>query len=475
MLNLPQLYNDIAASWDQDILPSLSHYITIPNKSPHFDEKWQEHGYMQQAIEHVAAWCRAFPAIGMQLEILQLPNRTPLIFIEIPGQSDKTVLLYGHLDKQPEMTGWEADLGPWQPVMREGKLYGRGSADDGYAIYAALTAIRHLQQQDQGHARCVIIIEACEESGSYDLPAYIDILQDKIGQPELVICLDSGAGNYEQLWLTTSLRGNLVGELSVELLQEGVHSGAASGMVADSFRVARQLLSRIENEVTGKILLSACYCEIPAERIDQARACAEILQQSVYSEFPWHMGVKPVEQSLLELLLNRSWRPALTITGAAGLPELANAGNVMRPKTVLKLSMRLPPLACPKKAAHALSHCLTQDPPYQANVHFHLIDEAAGWNAPAMAPWLTHAVDDASWHFFQKPAAYLGEGGTIPFMAMLGKKFPQAQFMITGVLGPHSNAHGPNEFLHLEMAKKLTASVAYVLHQHFLQTSLDKL
>ncbi|MBA3536896.1 MAG: M20 family metallopeptidase [Tatlockia sp.] len=473
MLNPQKLFDYVREEWQQHILPSLCDYIKIPNKSPQFDKEWQAHGYMEQAINHVADWCKKHAPTNMNLEVVRLPGRTPLLIMEVPGNSEQTVLLYGHLDKQPEMTGWNEGLGPWTPVIKDERLFGRGGADDGYAAYASITAIRALKEQGLPHARCVIIIEACEESGSYDLPYYIEALQDKIGIPSLVICLDSGAGNYEQLWMTTSLRGNVVGELSVELISEGVHSGNASGIVADSFRVAKLLISRIEDELNGEIKLDALHCEIPQQRIEQAQACAAVLGKEIYRSFPFHPGVKPITNAKTELILNRTWRPALSVTGAAGLPAIEDAGNVLRPKTVLKLSMRIPPLVSPQKAEEAMQKALTENPPYQAKVAFHLDDGARGWNAPPLADWLAKAVEEASLTFYQKPAIYMGEGGTIPFMGMLGEKFPQAQFMITGVLGPQSNAHGPNEFLDLKMVEKLTACVSYVLHKHYVQLGLD--
>lgn len=471
MLEPQELYKYIENQWNEEILPSLYEYIKIPNKSPHFDAKWQEHGYMEQAVAHIANWCQAHAPKGTSLEIMRLPGRTPLIFIDVAGQIDETVMLYGHLDKQPEMTGWDPGLGPWEPVLKEGCLYGRGAADDGYAAYASLVAIRALQEQGLAHARCIIVIEACEESGSYDLPFYIEVLQERIGKPSLVICLDSGAGNYQQLWMTTSLRGNVVGELSVELISEGVHSGNASGIVADSFRVARQLISRIEDEVTGEIKLQSLYSEIPEACEHEAADCALALGDDVYSSFPFYPCVKPLSNDRKQLILNRTWRPALTVTGAEGFPAIADAGNVLRPKTAFKLSMRLPPTVSPTEASKALHHVLTDVPPYGAKVSFHITDSSMGWHAPMMANWLAKAVDDASMLFFKKPAIYMGEGGTIPFMSMLGDKFPDAQFVITGVLGPRSNAHGPNEFLHLEMVKKVTSSVSFILYQHYLSTS----
>ena len=361
------------------------------------------------------------------------------------------------------MEGWAADLGPWKPVLKGDKLYGRGGADDGYSTFAAVTAINALQKQNIPHPRCVIIIEACEESGSFDLPFYIDHLNDQIGTPSLVICLDSGCGNYEQLWSTTSLRGVVSGTLSVEILTEGLHSGAFSGVVPSSFRIIRDLLSRVEDVKTGKILLSELQVEIPKQRLEQVQYTAQILGDSIYTEVAFVPGAKPMDLDLTQLLLNRTWRPTLSITGADHIPSIANAGNVLRPKTSLKLSFRIPPTADPKLASAAIKKILEANPPYDAKVNYTADAESSGWNAPAVAPWLAKACDAASENYFGKPCAYIGEGGTIPFMGMLGEKFPKAQFLITGVLGPHSNAHGPNEFLHIPMGKKITACCAEVI------------
>ena len=451
------------------IVPTLVRYIEIPNKSPAFDPEWRQAGHMARAVELLAEWARSVLPEGAELEVVQLGERTPLIVIEVPatgGANDDTVLLHGHLDKQPEMTGWRAGLGPFTPVLDGDKLYGRGGADDGYALFASLTALLALRRDGAPHARAVVLIEACEESGSYDLPAYIEHLASRIGQPSLVVCLDSGCANYDQLWSTTSLRGVLVGTLEVSLLSEGVHSGDASGIVASSFRVARQLLSRLENEGTGAIELSELTVPIPEGRIAQARQAAATLGNEVWSKFPLQPGVTPVATDNAELILNRTWRPALAVTGAEGLPALANAGNVMRPVTRLKLSLRLPPRLGAERAAATVKAVLESDPPYGAKIRFDSGGGSNGWDAPELAPWLASALQDASQRRFGKPAMYLGEGGSIPFMAMLGEKFPAAQFLITGVLGPGSNAHGPNEFLHLPTARKLTLCVADVLAAH---------
>lgn len=458
--------------WDSSIVPALVDYIRIPAKSPHFDKDWVKNGHIEAAVTLAAEWCRKHAIEGMKLEVVRLPGRTPVLFIEVPASKGGnpsgakpagTVLLYGHLDKQPEMTGWAEGTGPWIPVTRDGRLYGRGGADDGYAVFAAVAALRHLRHEGMPHARCVILIECCEESGSTDLPAYLGLLASRIGKPGLVVGLDSGCGNYQQLWGTTSLRGLVNGVLTVEVLTEGVHSGDASGVVASSFRVARELLARIDDEKTGKVKSREFHAAIPAERRAQAKRAAKVLGKQIYAKFPFVKGMKPMAERLDELVLNRTWRPALSVTGAEGLPPPASAGNVLRPKTVLTLSLRIPPTVDGGAAAKRLKAILEKNPPYGARVRFEAGQAATGWHAPITAPWLEKAIDAASRKHFGKPAMWMGEGGTIPFMAMLGDKFPQAQFLITGVLGPHSNAHGPNEFLDIEYAKKLTAAVADIL------------
>jgi acetylornithine deacetylase/succinyl-diaminopimelate desuccinylase-like protein len=457
--------------WDAEVIPELTEYIRIPNKSPAFDPDWAAHGYMDAAVEQFANWARGKIAAldGATLEVVRLDGRTPVILIEIPGQGEDTVLLYGHIDKQPEMTGWAEGLTPWTPVLKDGKLYGRGGADDGYAMFGALSAILALREQGTAHARCVVLIEACEESGSYDLPAYVDHLAGRIGSPSLVVCLDSGCGNYDQLWLTTSLRGMTGGALRVDVLEEGVHSGDASGVVPSSFRILRALLSRFEDEATGAIKLADFHVQVPPGRIAEAKAAAAALGAEVYTKYPFVPGMGPISDDPAELILNRTWRPTLSITGLEGAPTLQNAGNVLRPFTAAKLSVRLPPTLDAVEAGQKLKTQLEADPPYGAKVVFDVEKAGSGWNAPALADWLRASIDRASQAAFGRDAAMIGEGGSIPFMGMLGEKFPQAQFVITGVLGPHSNAHGPNEFLHIAMGKGVSLAVAQVLADHLVR------
>jgi acetylornithine deacetylase/succinyl-diaminopimelate desuccinylase-like protein len=465
--------------WDQEIVPALSDYIAIPAKSPMFDADWSANGYIERVVRDAAQWVESKKVPGLKLEVIRLEGRTPVIFFELPatkvGSSD-TVLLYGHLDKQPEFNGWRADLGPWTPKYEDGKLYGRGGADDGYAIYASLTALMALDQQGVARPRCVGLIETCEESGSYDLPAYIEALKPRLGNVSLVVCLDSGAGDYERLWMTTSLRGMVSGVLKVEVLSEGIHSGDASGVVPSSFRILRQVLDRLEDSKTGRLLPESFHCEIPGVRYEQAQATAAILKEEVYKRLPWACGadgapVLPVTTDPVEVLLNRTWRPTLSVTGVEGFPELKSAGNVLRPYTAFKLSLRLPPLIDGNEAALKLKALLEDNAPYNAKVSFVPDGRAGalgatGWNTPELSPWLSQALNAASEAHFGAPVGYIGQGGTIPLMSMLQKGFPAAQMMVCGVLGPKSNAHGPNEFLHVPYGKRLTAAVAQVIAAH---------
>jgi acetylornithine deacetylase/succinyl-diaminopimelate desuccinylase-like protein len=452
--------------WEESIVPQLVEYVRIPSKSPLFDPDWEANGHVEAAVQLMRRWAEAHALPGMKVEVLRLPGRTPLLFVDVPGQVDDCVLLYGHLDKQPEFTGWSDGLEPWTPVLRDGKLYGRGGADDGYALFGSLTAIRALHDQGIPRARCVILIEASEESGSPDLAAHIDALGDRLGRPTLVVCLDAECGNYDQLWCTTSLRGNLIGTLRADVLNEGVHSGTASGIVPSSFRVLRELLSRVEDENSGAILVEELNTQVPDDRRTQARKAAAVLGDTVCDKFPLVAGMRAVSNDPFELLLNNTWRPTLSVTGVDGVPAFRSAGNVLRPYTSLKLSFRLTPTMDPARAADAIKAALERDPPYGARVKFTVESAMGGWNAPTLAPWLEQSMQQASRDFFGRDSMFMGTGGSIPFMGMLGERFPGTQFLVTGVLGPKSNAHGPNEFLHLETGRRLTACVARVLADH---------
>lgn len=469
-LNIPTLSSFVDNLWKTSAIPTLLKYIEIPNLSPLYDPEWQTNGLQEKALKLICDWIDSQPVKGLSKEVITEKGRTPLIYLEIEptvkGEDAHTVLCYAHLDKQPPMTGWDKGLDPYKPVIRDGKLYGRGGADDGYGVFAAVSAIRGLQDQGVPHARICVILEFCEESGSADLPHYVDHLAKRLGTPELVICLDSGSVDYEAFTLTTSLRGNMAGDLKVEILKEGIHSGT-SGFVPDSFRIARLLLSRVEDAATGEILVPEMYGPIPKAREEQMAQLATVLTQKVlHGQFPFVEGGQLISTDPKTLLSNATWKPTLTVTGAGGLPPLSVAGNVLRPETSLKLSFRLPPSVDSEKAQAAVTKILEENPPYGAKVSFKCEKACDGWDAPELTPWLKGSLEKRGLEVCGKPCNFKGEGGSIPFMGMLGEKFPAAQFCVAGVLGPNSNAHGPNEFLHIAHAQRVACVVGGLLADH---------
>ncbi|CAM3924569.1 M20/M25/M40 family metallo-hydrolase [Kibdelosporangium persicum] len=456
--------------WAAEILPSLSELVTIPALSPVFDPAWAANGHLDDAAAHVGKWIAGRDLPGATVEIVRLDGLTPLVMVDVPaapGAEDAgTVVLYGHLDKQPPVGGWSEDLGPWTPVIRDGRLYGRGAADDGYSGYAATAAIEAVRAGGGSHARCVILLETSEESGSPDLAPYLEHLRERLGDVTLVICLDSGGNDYSRLWLTTSLRGLVSVDVTVRVLDAGAHSGLASGVVPSSFRVLRTLLDRLEDSKTGAILLPEMNVEIPAHRLEEARTSAAAAPGRAATAFPLADGVRPVADDDLELILNNSWRPTMSVIGASGLPQPLDAGNVLRPFTTLSLSFRLPPTADSAASLAALKKALTTDVPYGAQVELSRSDLADGWDAPELAPWLRTTLDDVSKTIFEAPWGSIGLGGSIPFMGLLAETYPSAQFVVTGALGSDSNIHVPDEWLHLGQAVRVTASVAHVLNAH---------
>ena len=444
----------IDAAWEDTVLPALSDYTRIPCLSPAFDPDWADRGAMVEAAELLRAWAEDQDA-GLTTEIVQLPGRTPVLLVENGGSGDP-ILIYGHMDKQPPLGEWRSGLSPFEPLREGDLLYGRGTADDGYALFAAVTG---LLAAEGGRGRVTILIEASEESGSPDLSAYVGHLGERIGHPRLVICLDSGGLSYDRLWLTSSLRGNLVVSVRVDVLTEGVHSGAAGGLVPSSFRILRRILSRIEDEATGEILLP----ELQGAGIPESYATA---LTEVALEFP-DLGLPTVDglhllgESPADRLIAKAWSAALEVTGAEGLPALRDGGNVLRPYTTTKFSLRLPPDVDAQVAADALISAITTDE--GAHITIDLETPANGWYSPPLDPDVTAALTRASVDRFGRPPGSFGEGGTIPFLADLQKSFPGTGIVALGVLGPHSNAHGPNEFLHIPMAKAVTYAVAELL------------
>ena len=449
--------------WQKSILPALIKYLKIPNSSPAFDPLWEQNGYIEDAVNVVVKWCKKNAAIGMKTEILRAKGRTPCILIDIPGKLAKQVLYYGHLDKQPAATGWLPGLGAYKPVLQNNKLYGRGAADDGYAVFTAIASVIALQQQRLPHPNIQILIECSEESGSIDLPYYIDKYISKIINPDLVICLDSGCGNYEQLWLTTSLRGMITGVLEVAVLTEGMHSGMAAGIVPSAMQIMQQQLANVTIPGSTTLAIPALNAVIPKIRQQQIITTANILKDSVYSDFSFVKDVQPLHSSHAELLSKQTWQNAYEIIGIDGLPGIEEAGNVHPAAIAAKISIRTPPTCNTTKALPELIKSLTTKPPFNSKVSFTPLENSDGWHANYATDKLTAIINESSNKFFQQDCAYMGEGGSIPLINFLQNKFPETDFLITGILGPHANAHGPNEFLHLGAVKKLSSCLSYIL------------
>nr|WP_132112911.1 M20/M25/M40 family metallo-hydrolase [Actinocrispum wychmicini] len=456
--------------WESEILASLSELISVPALSPAFDADWAARGHLDAAAEHVRRWVASRSLPGASVEIVRLDDRTPLVVVDIPatpgGVDAGTVVLYGHLDKQPPVGGWADGLGPWTPVLRDGRLYGRGAVDDGYSAYAATAAVEAVRASGGEHARCVILLETCEESGSPDFAAYLEHLKPKLGDVTLVVCLDSGGNDYDRLWITTSLRGLVSVDLTVRVLDVAAHSGMASGIVPSSFRIMRTLLDRVENAATGEILIPEMNVEIPAHRLAEAQASVAAAPGAVGRAYQRSGTTQPAAATDLDLVLNNSWRPTLSVIGAAGLPQPTDAGNVLRTHTTLTLSFRLPPTANSEAALDSVLKLLTTDVPYGATVEIAREEHGGGWNAPEMAPWLSAAVENVSKTVYDAPWGTVGLGGSIPFVGLLGETYPNAQFLVTGAGGADSNIHVPNEWLHLGQAARVTTSVGHVLHAH---------
>jgi acetylornithine deacetylase/succinyl-diaminopimelate desuccinylase-like protein len=448
-------------------LPTLERFATIPCLSPNFDDQWHEHGHLAEAAELLSGWAASVGLREATISTRELPGRTPLLMIDVPatGGVDGTVVLYGHLDKQPALGTWSEGLAPFTPVRRGDRLFARGVADDGYAIFVAMLGLRSLQDDDRPHARCVVLIEASEESGSPDLEAHLDALGDELGRVDLLVCLDSGALTYDRLWVTTSLRGIVIVTVTIEVLEHGVHSGTAGGVVPSSFRILRQLLDRIESPRTGEVLLPSLHAKIPDRCLAAAGVVARDLGDPAADDLPIVEGLELLGRDGADRLVRRTWEPAVSLIGIDGIPSPLDAANLVRPMTTAVLGVRLPPSVRAADAAALLVEALTEHPPHHAKVSA-TEQHADGWVAPVLSSWLNDALDTASRDVFGHAPGFVGEGGSIPFLASLGRRFPSVQFLATGALGPGSNAHGPDESLHLPTAAKLCDVVAHVVEAH---------
>lgn len=449
--------------WEKEALPALIELGKIPNVSPAFDSAWSENGHMDRAAEHLKVWAESRKIKGMTVELQRSDMRTPLLFIEIAGERDETVLIYGHLDKQPPMLPWRDGLDPWNPVREGDLLYGRGLADDGYSIFAALGAVEAAQKSGAELPRVCVMIEGCEESGSPDLEHYVDVLKERIGAPSVVITLDSEDRDGDRLWLTQSLRGLVNGFLTVETISGTIHSGLATGVVPSATRILRMLLARIENPETGHILNEVISPPLSAAFREYADTVARDVSDYV-DTFELPEGLKVSADTLPELVANNLVRAGLEVTGISGLPEAEASGNVMVGKVTARLSLRIPPGVDPDTVAVELKQIFETDPPYGAKVSYELQSRGDwGYMAKPFSESMKKRVHAATKECFGTEPGLLGVGASIPFVQIMVNQFPNAEHVLTGILSQSSHAHGPNENMSISKVKRLTHFVAQFL------------
>ena len=412
----------------------------------------------------------------MSYEKHRIGELSPVLIVTIEGTGPGEVIFYSHLDKQPSKPElWSEGLHPLKAVRRDPWLYGRGSVDDGYGGYLCATSVRLLQEAGAPHPRCTMIIETCEESGSFDLPPYLEELTERLGNPDMVVVLDSGGPDYDHIWMTEALRGLVSGTLSVKVSHEGIHSGNSGGSIPSSFRIQRILLDRVEDSSSGKVTIPEMHVEIPEEVRENAISLREIVGDSIWEQFPTVDTLRQASETTEDMIVAMNWEPTLSIIGADGIPSVQDAGNVLRTNTDLKLSFRIPPgvdseYACllytsdaaddSEYAVARVKEILEQDPPYGAEVTFTPDSCADGFHAPPLDGPISEAINEASMELTGLPPLATWTGGTIPFMAMMQGKYPEAMFLCTGTSGPGNNAHGPDEKLHIPSSKRLTVALS---------------
>ena len=447
--------------WESSILPSLCKFIEIEALSPGFEPNWAEKGELDATIDLFTAWLDEQNIENMSYEVHRIDDRSPVLLVSVEGTGPGEVIFYSHLDKQPSRPNlWSEGLHPLKGVRRDPWLFGRGALDDGYGGYLCVTALRMLQEQGVPYPTSHFLIETCEESGSFDLPPYLEALSEKLGNPDLVVVLDSGGPDYEHIWVTEALRGLVSGNLSVRVSHEGVHSGMSGGTIPSSFRIQRMLLDRVEDSVTGKVLIPEMHVDISDKVHEEATALAKLLANGIWDQLPVVDNLLPQHSGTKEILLDMNWRPAMAVIGADGIPPSQTAGNVLRTNTDLKLSFRIPPGVDAVTVDELVKQRLEENPPYGAEVTYAQDAVADGFHAPPMQGKVSEALAEASQHVSGLPPMATWIGGTIPFMAMMQNKYPNTSFLCTGTGGPGNNAHGPDEKLHIPSSKRLTAVLA---------------
>lgn len=464
MLKTDNLLDQISEDFDRQALPSLKEFVRIDNLSPAFDPGAHRKEKTFSAVSHVKEWIGRHTPDGTSIQVLTKVEESPLLLVDVPGTGAGTVMIYGHLDKQPPMTGWRNGLHPYKPVIEGTKMYGRGAVDDGYAPYSSILAINQLRRHDLDHPRCILVLETSEESNSIHLEPYFPDIMKLIGTPDLVICLDSACGDYDRLWYTNALRGAVIGVLTVRALETPVHSGSGGCVVPSALGIAFELLSRVCKPAAGVMTLPSFQAQIPQEAEQSARAAAAILGDGFKEELGLLDKVAAVAHDGEQAIINGVWKGSMSVTGIDGVPSIEEAGNVVLPEVRLKLSTRVPPGCDSRTCADEMSRVLTSDVPYGASANFEIKAQSDGWKMRPLPDWLRNSLDSSSSEFFGAPAVGYGIGGSIPFVNPLDELFEDTPILVTGLIGPEANAHGPNESLDLPAARKITACLARVLN-----------
>jgi acetylornithine deacetylase/succinyl-diaminopimelate desuccinylase-like protein len=457
----------------EELIPAICEFIKIPNQSRLFDAEWATNGLQEKACQFAIDFANSQKLKGFSIQFIQEEGKTPALLGivdpfagsgEVTEDLKKTILMYGHIDKQPPLNGkWSEGLGPHTPVIKDGKLYGRGGNDDGYAWFSCVLMAKALQENNLPHNRLVFFFETDEESGSRDLMYYLNKFKAKIGVPSLIFCLDSGTTDYEHMCLTTTLRGLVCFKLRVDVLKQGLHSGSSSGVVPSSFRIMRNILEQFENSNNGN-LPAELYVDIPKDKYQQAQELIENKGGKIDFKFPMVEGMDSMGNTGFQDYINRIWKPQLSITGIDGLPSCSTAGNVLLPYTQVCCSLRIPPSKNSKEAKEQIENFFSKvKVPHNAKFSYNVYKSGTGFECPSYSKSVLEVINKAGNETFDKPVLYYGEGGSIPFLNDIKNVFPKAQFIVTGVLGPESNAHGPDEMLHLGFLENLVVTMGKIL------------
>ena len=454
-----------------NMIPNLMNFIRIPNLSPAYDYEWNTNGLLLKAANLIIAYAKSLEIKNAQINLIQDKGYSPLIFIEIPASrpnDNRTVLLYAHFDKQPHGTGWDDDKGPTKPVIQNGRLYGRGSADDGYASFSMLTAIKACQEHNCPLPRICLIFEGAEESTDEHLTYYFNKLLPIIGENVIAfIPLDSGCADYDRLWITNSLRGVCDYEINIQTLDNNISFGPeASGRIAENLFILRKAIDAVMDTSTGDVKIEEFYVkDIPEEIQEEMDKEIEIVGEQFFKEIPLYEGVKPLKTDIKEAMINNRWKPTCSILGIDNCPKIEDNGFGVKKSITVKMSMRLPPGIDSHAALEALKKVVKENIYFDAKVKFLSAEVADGWKLTNFSEKTKNVLNKASKEYFGNELVFKGMGGSIPFITYFQTKYPNADVICTGILGADCFEHGPNENLHLEACKKMILVLCYFLSE----------